>query len=47
MFPTKFTFVKTKSRGNFGELSYFSRRFEPLLKFIEDSNIESVPRILS
>jgi hypothetical protein len=28
-------------------LSDFSRRFEPLLKFIEDSNIESVPRILA
>jgi hypothetical protein len=28
-------------------LSKFSRRFEPLVKFIENSNIESVPGFLT
>jgi hypothetical protein len=40
--PTKFTFVKIKSRRNFGEFIRFSRMFKSLLKFIKDSNVESV-----
>jgi hypothetical protein len=42
VYPTKFTFVKIKSRRNFGEFIRFFRRFESLLKFIKYSNIESV-----
>jgi hypothetical protein len=39
--PSKFTFVKIKSRKNFGEFTRFSGRFKSLLKFIKDSNVES------
>jgi hypothetical protein len=45
--PTKFTFVKLKSRRIFGEFIRFSGRTKPLLKFIKISNGESVPGILT
>ncbi len=45
--PTKFSFVKITSRRNFGEFIGFFRRFKSLLKFIKNSNIESVPRCLT
>jgi hypothetical protein len=45
--PTKFTFVKLKSRMILGNLSDFSRRIKPLYKFIKVSNGESVPVILT
>jgi hypothetical protein len=45
--PTKFTFVKTKLRRIFGEFIRFFRRVKSLLKFIKDSNVESVSGFLS
>jgi hypothetical protein len=39
--------VNIKSRKNFGEFIRFSRRFEALLKFTKDSNVESGPGFLA
>jgi hypothetical protein len=45
--PIKFTFVKSNSRKNFREFTIFFGRFRPLLKFNKDSNVESVPGLLT
>jgi hypothetical protein len=47
MCPTKFIFVKIKSRENLGEFLRFLENVWTPLKFIEDSNIEYVPRFLT
>jgi hypothetical protein len=46
--PTKSTSLKIKSRRNFGKIyQIFPEDLNPFLKFIKDSNIQSVPGFLN